>query len=370
MLCSGRWAGVGEASRWRAADGHVLRSRHCRILRALQITFNLVYSMRMRVLVAGRNAEALATTAGAFAHDLTIETAATKAECIALLERTEFDLIVACETLNDGSGLEVLSHAAVNTPDTLRIFAAKPSTLNHLQGELGVFGLFRVLPYPINFRKLWAALNLARSCCAKAEPQTQESSPHVRHVVLEDELRGGDAQDAVGEVQDAVGEVQEEPVVTHVLRPSARARAQLAAEARVARVGAAANGRTAASGFSAGAHGRMSAASGVGAAAARAGTAVNNGAAAHAASRAQQIQAQQVARAANARVRTAAHMGAAAHTAGRPQQIDETYQDTRAASPGARAAAHVSAATHATDQAQQTKAQQVAPINGTVSLGC
>jgi hypothetical protein len=269
----------------------------------------------MRVLVAGRNAEALATTAGAFAHDLIIETAATKAECLALLERTEFDLIVACETLNDGSGLEVLSHAAVNTPDTLRIFAAKPSTLNHLQGELGVFGLFRVLPYPINFRKLWAALNLARSCCAKAEPQTQ-APPDVRHVVLEDELSGGEAagqpQDAVGEVQEApVGEVLEEPVVTHVLRPSARARAQLAAEAKVARTGAAANGRTAASGFSAGTHSRMRAASGVGAAVARAGTAVNNGAAAHAGSRAQQIEAaQQVARAARAGARTAAHVGA------------------------------------------------------------
>jgi hypothetical protein len=128
----------------------------------------MVYSLGMRVLVAGRNAKTLATTAGAFADDLTIETAATKADCIALLERTEFDLIIACETLGDGSGLEVLSHAAVNTPDTLRIFAAKPSTLNLLQGELGLFGLFRVLPYPINFRKLWAALDLARSCCVES----------------------------------------------------------------------------------------------------------------------------------------------------------------------------------------------------------
>jgi hypothetical protein len=115
----------------------------------------------------------VATAAGAFANDLTIETAATKAACIALLERTEFDLIVACETLGDGSGLEVLSHAAVNAPDTLRIFAARPSTLNLLQGELGLFGLFRTLPYPINFRKLWAALNLARSCCVETGPQVQ-----------------------------------------------------------------------------------------------------------------------------------------------------------------------------------------------------
>ena len=127
----------------------------------------------MRVLVAGRNAKVLATAAGAFANDLQIQTATTKAASFALLERTEFDLIVACETLGDGSGLEVLSHVAVNAPNTLRIFAARPSTLNVLKGELGLFGLFRTLPYPINFRKLWAAINLARSTCADGEPARQ-----------------------------------------------------------------------------------------------------------------------------------------------------------------------------------------------------
>jgi hypothetical protein len=127
----------------------------------------------MRVLVAGRNAKVLATTAGAFASDLQIETATTKAASFALLERTEFDLILACETLGDGSGLDVLSHVAVNTPNTLRIFAARPSTLKLLKGELGLFGLFRTLPYPINFRKLWAALSLARSTCDDRQPATR-----------------------------------------------------------------------------------------------------------------------------------------------------------------------------------------------------
>ena len=138
----------------------------------------------MRVLVIGRNAKVLATAAGAFAHDLQIQTATTKATSFALLERTEFDLIVACETLGDGSGLEVLSHVAVNAPNTLRIFAARPSTLNLLKGELGLFGLFRTLPYPINFRKLWAAINLVRSTCADGQPVRNGNG--VKHVVLED----------------------------------------------------------------------------------------------------------------------------------------------------------------------------------------
>lgn len=84
----------------------------------------------MRVLVAGRNAKVLAKAAGTFAVDLQIHTAASKAACFTLLQRIEFDLIVACETLADGSGLEVLSHVAVNTPNTLRIFAARPATLD------------------------------------------------------------------------------------------------------------------------------------------------------------------------------------------------------------------------------------------------
>src|SRR6202023_1225126 len=117
----------------------------------------------------GRNAQALARAACAFADDLTIETAATKVAAIALLERANFDLILACEKLGDGSGLEVLSHVVVNAADTLRIFAARPSTLSLLKVELGLFGLFRTLPYPINFRKLWAAMNLARSCGAATE---------------------------------------------------------------------------------------------------------------------------------------------------------------------------------------------------------
>jgi DNA-binding NarL/FixJ family response regulator len=129
----------------------------------------------MRLLVAGRNAKALARAAGAFADDLTIETAATRVAAIALLERAQFDLILACEKLGDGSGLEVLSHVVVNAPDTLRIFAARPSTLNLLKGELGLFGLFRTLPYPINFRKVWSAIDLVRSSCVESEV-----SPQVR----------------------------------------------------------------------------------------------------------------------------------------------------------------------------------------------
>jgi hypothetical protein len=124
----------------------------------------------MRVLVAGRNANVLATVAGTFVRGLKIQTATSKAAGIALLDAHVFDLVIACETLTDGSGLEVLSHVAMTAPNCLRIFAARPSTLIMLKGELGLFGLFRTLSYPINMRKLAAAVQLAQGCLDE-EPQ-------------------------------------------------------------------------------------------------------------------------------------------------------------------------------------------------------
>src|SRR5689334_5034004 len=137
----------------------------------------------MRVLVAGRHATLLAQVGSARAHDLSIEIVDTKDDALALLERTEFDLVIACERLSDVSGLEVLSQVAVNTPNTLRVFAAHAETLQFLKGELGLFGLFRTLPYPIDVKALWAAIDLARSSLA-AQTDTPLGQPltDVQHV--------------------------------------------------------------------------------------------------------------------------------------------------------------------------------------------
>ena len=238
--------------------------------------------MRMRILVAGRNAKALATTAGAFADDLVIETAATIADCIALLERTEFHMIVACETLRDGSGLEVLSHAAVNTPDTLRIFAAKPSTLEALKGELGLFGLFRTLSYPINFRKLWAALDLARGCMEqKPEPEAEQEPVVLQVRGPSPGVRAPRPASAGATVQGAQGAPS---VGATVARTGAGANGRSAAASGVG--GVAGNGRTTAlndggaaanGGTSAVVRGGGAAANGGTSAAVRAGGAAANG---------------------------------------------------------------------------------------------
>jgi hypothetical protein len=289
----------------------------------------------MRVLVAGRNAKALATAAGTFSNDLTIETASTKAASIALLERAEFDLIVACETLGDGSGLEVLSHAAVNVPNTLRIFAARPSTLNLLKGELGLFGLFRTLPYPINFRKLWAAINLARSCYVETELRTQAQAPGVQHVVLESGWQTGESAgevraQAAPKVQVAAAGATARRTASAVVtaRTGAAAKRSAVASASGAAVAEPAGARATAH-TSAAVNSRAIARVAGGVATARAGTVSNSGAAAQAVR--PSTQAQQPRQAAQARATATAQRTAnAAATARRDARIPQSEAFKRA----------------------------------------
>jgi len=150
----------------------------------------------MRVLIAGRSASLLAALARTFAKDLRVEAATTKTDALHQIDQNPFDLVIACEHLDEGSGLEVLSHAAVVSPNTLRIFAARPSMLTLLKSELGLFGLFQTLPYPINAAKLSFAVRLARAALSQIPvepPHTQSLSQtteriqmQIRHVLLDD----------------------------------------------------------------------------------------------------------------------------------------------------------------------------------------
>jgi DNA-binding NarL/FixJ family response regulator len=117
----------------------------------------------MRVLIADRNARLLESISRTFAHQFRIQTATTCEDCNALLLQGEFDLAVVSEKLADGPGLQLLGQIARDSPDTLRIFAARRSRLQLLKGKLGPFGLFRTLAYPIDPQKLLSALTLART---------------------------------------------------------------------------------------------------------------------------------------------------------------------------------------------------------------
>jgi DNA-binding response OmpR family regulator len=108
----------------------------------------------MRVLLADYDSEMLETTARTLAGAFVIDLATTKSRCIDLLRPGRYEVLIACERLADGSGLELLSRAERLWPDVLRVFAADPERLRLLKGRLAPFRLYRALPYPIDAEQL------------------------------------------------------------------------------------------------------------------------------------------------------------------------------------------------------------------------
>ena len=121
------------------------------------------------MLIADRNVRLLESISLTFAPRFTIHTANTLRSCTDLLRQSEFDLVVVCEKLTDGSGLQLLGQISRSSPDTLRVFAAKRARLQFLKGKLGPFGLFRTLPYPIDPRRLLSTLTLAHAGLLEVE---------------------------------------------------------------------------------------------------------------------------------------------------------------------------------------------------------
>jgi TonB family protein len=115
----------------------------------------------MRVLVVDQDSTLLTAITRTLGEYFAIDAVTNKADCLDLVRLNEFDVIVAGERLEDGSGLELLGQLGHTRPDMLRIFAAERERLKLLKGRLGPFGLFRTLTYPIQPRQLLAALSAA-----------------------------------------------------------------------------------------------------------------------------------------------------------------------------------------------------------------
>jgi TonB family protein len=115
----------------------------------------------MRVLVVDQDSTLLTAITRTLGEYFSIDAVTNKADCLDLVRVNEYDVIVAGERLEDGSGLELLGQLGRTRPDMLRIFAAERERLKLLKGRLGPFGLFRTLTYPIQPRQLLAALSAA-----------------------------------------------------------------------------------------------------------------------------------------------------------------------------------------------------------------
>jgi ActR/RegA family two-component response regulator len=138
----------------------------------------------MRVLVADQEPEMLEAVARAFEVDV----ATSKATCIDLLRANQFDVLVACERLSDGSGLELLSHVGQRWPHVIRILAIEPERRAMLRGRLGPFKLFETIAYPIDEDKLEAALTRASQAIAENEAAAPTAPPAPRDQAVRNQV--------------------------------------------------------------------------------------------------------------------------------------------------------------------------------------
>src|SRR5919204_2481049 len=115
----------------------------------------------MRVLVVDQDSSSNEAIARSLRELFTVDAVTNKADCLDLLRSNTFEVIVAAERLEDGSGLELLGQIAKKWPSVLRIFAAERQRLQLLRGRLGPFELFQTLTYPIDPQKLRATLEMA-----------------------------------------------------------------------------------------------------------------------------------------------------------------------------------------------------------------
>ena len=127
----------------------------------------------MRVLIADQESETLEAIARAFEVDV----ATSKGTCIDLLRANEYDVLIACERLTDGSGLELLSQVGKRWPNVLRVLAIEPARRAMLKGKLSPFKLFETLAYPIDADKLETLLERAQHATGSSDDAGFESPP-------------------------------------------------------------------------------------------------------------------------------------------------------------------------------------------------
>lgn len=115
----------------------------------------------MRVVLVDHDPAVLATAARALQGLIDCVQVTSKNDCLARLREGGYDIVVACERLADGSGLDLLATLGMSEPDVLRIFAADGERLKKLGGHLAPFKLFDTIGYPLDSMQLRSAMALA-----------------------------------------------------------------------------------------------------------------------------------------------------------------------------------------------------------------
>ena len=143
---------------------------------------------RMRVLVVDQDSASNLAITRSLRDLYTVDCVSNKGDSLDLLRANTYEVIVATERLEDGSGLELLGTVSKKWPSMLRIFAAERQRLQLLRGRLGPFELFQTLVYPIDPQKLVATLEMAAAAQHGDEQQielTGEAPPEPEAEVPE-----------------------------------------------------------------------------------------------------------------------------------------------------------------------------------------
>jgi DNA-binding NtrC family response regulator len=106
--------------------------------------------------------------------------ATSKAQAIALLRHApNFDVVVVCECLSDGSGLALLDDIHARWPHLIRVFCADRHRLALVRSRLGVLRVQHALTYPIKPTTLELLLLRLLRAKAAATPRTRS----LRHPI-------------------------------------------------------------------------------------------------------------------------------------------------------------------------------------------
>src|SRR6201996_4633116 len=143
----------------------------------------------MRVLVVDQDSSGNEAIVRSLRDHYVVDAVTNKGDCLDLLRSNTYEVVVAAERLEDGSGLELLGTISKKYASVLRIFAADRHRLQLLKGRLGPFQLFQTLTYPIDPERLLATLTLA-----DAAQDADADTSNIQHVVLSGKLESEEAE--------------------------------------------------------------------------------------------------------------------------------------------------------------------------------
>ena len=109
-----------------------------------------------------------------------LDVVASRDDCLERLRADPFDVVIVCDPLGDGAGIELLMVIAQRHPEVMRAFAADPRRIMMVSGKLGRFNVLGSVRYPLVPNEIRALLKSAQAVQA-----ANADTSNMQHIVLE-----------------------------------------------------------------------------------------------------------------------------------------------------------------------------------------